>query len=417
MPVIQDLSSNPFGTQTSPMIGFQPLPEVVEDLNLDMYRFIIEGIRSEDQRNGRRFLQRFLQGPQEVWKTTVENILSIKTLWDIQNIRDEYLQYLKNIVGWTSELSDVTDSLDYATLRRLIAASVAFWKTRGPEDSIENILRLTTNSRIRIWNWFDLRIVIDETAYGEDWNGYDPWMVSNSDENEYNIRIVDDGTLDHDLVKALAKLTRPIGERVFITYIGFLDLFKTNNDKSQWTDESDPLALGGAASSSSVSSGVMTLGNGGDWEESYVNVDNSTSWNKYVSTWRIRGRNYRLVFYRTGNGDMYDLLVETSGVVSLRRIIAGVVTVISTFDLTSLLVSLDENVFNAWRIESIPDLTAATSIRVYFESVNIIDTSDPSHAAGTIGFGHADGVGDYAVLDELEMLLLPIVEDTIDLNS
>lgn len=416
MSVIQDLSGNPLITQTSPMIGFQPLPQTADALNLDMYRFLIEVIRQEDQQNGAQFIERYLQGPQEVWKATTQSILDVKTLWDISAVEDRFLPFLKRIVGWTPDLDNITDALDALTLRRLIAASVPFWKRRGPEDAIEDILRLVTTARLRTFNWFDLRIVMDETALGEDWNGYDPWMVDVAGETEYNIRIVDDGTLNRQLVRDLARLTRPVGETAVISYIGFLDQFKTDNDNSQWTDEPDPLGLGGGATVSAVAGGAMTLNNGGIHEETYVSLPGSDSWSNYTVTWRIRGTSYRCLFYRTGNGDFYEAIVRPNGIVSLQKAVAGAVSVLDTFDLTTLPTLPLSDVYNAIRVEALPE-AGQTRIKVYFEALQIMSHLDPSHSQGAIGIGHADFANDFVALDEVELFFNPLESDTISINS
>lgn len=416
MSTIQDLSGNPLITQTSPMIGFQPIPESVAVLNLDMYRFIIEVIREEDQRKGGKFLERYLKGPQEVWKTITDSIINTKTLWSVADIDDRFLPFLKRIVGWTPDLDSITGALDALTLRRLIAASVPFWKRRGPEDAIEDILRLVTTARLRIFNWFDLRIIMDETALGEDWNGYDPWMVDVAGETEYNIRIVDDGTLNRQLIRDLARLTRPVGETVVISYIGFLDQFKTDNDNSQWTDEPDPLGLSGGASTSTVSGGAMMLNNGGAYEETYVDLPGVTSWFDYTITWRIRGTNYRCIFYRTSNGDFYEVVVRPSGTVHLQQAVAGVISILDTFDLTTLPTLPLSDVYNAIRVEAIPE-GAQTRIKIYFEALQIMSYLDSSHSQGTVGIGHEDSANDFVVLDEVELFFNPLESDTISINS
>lgn len=415
MALIEDLYGNSIETQSSPMIGFIESEPEAPALRLDAYKFIIEIIRQEDQKNGNLFLKRFMGGPQESWARTNDSILNLKSLWNVSTIDDSLLPYLKQIVGWTPDLDVITDSLDAITLRRLIAASVPFWKRRGPEDSIEDILRLTTTARVRTWNWFDLRIVMDETAFGEDWNGYDPWMVDDAGERQYNIRIVDDGTLDHDLVMNLAQLTRPSGETVTVSFIGFLDQFQTDADNSQWADEPNPLMLNGGASVSTVANGSMSLGPLARYEEAYVSLGAAEDWTNYVATFRLRGSNYRIVFYRSGNGDFYEVLAAPSGVVTLTRSVAGTRATLATFDLADLLVELHDDVFNAFRVEATPEGNS-THIKVYFESVAIIDTTDATLFQGTIGIGHTNDTGAFVVLDEAELFFNPLQSITIGIN-
>lgn len=423
MPVIQDTAGNPLITQVSPMIGFVPVPAPGEALDLIMYQFIIEIIRQEDQKNGAQFLERYLEGPQSIWGTTTEAISNIPTLWDVSSIADRLLQYLKNIVGWTPELDAITDPLDALTLRRLIAASVPFWKRRGPEDTLEAILHLVTGVRLRIWNWFDFRIVMDETAFGEDWNGYDPWMISlpgppDYDEQQFNVRIVDNGTLDRGAVANLVKLSRPSGERVEISYIGFLDLFRTDDDNSQWVDEDDPFAAGDDPSESTVDAGSMIVAptTPGDRAEAYVGVSGAADWNNYLVTWRVRGTKPRCTFYRTSNSDMYYVEMDVAAnLLRLHKVVAGadssLVTPINMF--TTFGVVLKSDVYYAVRVEAIPE-AGQVRIRVYWESAQAFSILDFSHAQGSIGVGHA--ASGTVELNETELFFNPLETDMVDIN-
>src|SRR6185503_3223185 len=212
------------------MLGFSPAIEETQRLPQIIYNFLLDSLRAADQKDGNQLLQRYLEGPQQVWYVLVNTLYSILDIIDVENAPEYLLQYLKNIVGWTKALEGITDALDSATLRRLIATSVPFWDQRGVEEGLEGILRLTTTARCYILNWFDLRIILDETALGED-----PWLLSvpgegdPPDESTFNVRIVDDGTLNRALVRDLCRLARPSGERILITYLGFLDQFETEN--------------------------------------------------------------------------------------------------------------------------------------------------------------------------------------------
>jgi hypothetical protein len=385
------------------MIGFQPLIGETGALNLDMYRFLIAIIREEDQINGDKFIQRYLQGPQLLWKQTVATARYIPVLWDVANVPDQYLWYLKDIVGWTKELDEITSRLDPLTLRRLIAASVAYWKRRGPEDAVIDLISLVTGARCRIWNWFDYRIVLDESAFGEDWNGYDPWMASlpgppNDDEMRSNIRVVDDGTLDHELVVALAKLGRPAGERIEVSYIGFLDLFGVDDDLSQW-DETDGVT---------VADGKMTLATG---ESAFANLESSQDWANYVVTARLMGDG---VFqaYRTGSGDYYYAQLDVDfNQILVGVVVAGVPTVLATVNMALYSVMLHDDVHYSLRLELSPE-AGQTRFNVYFESALISSVLNPVHSQGSRGFS---GVGGLEV-DEVELFFNPLETDTIDIN-
>lgn len=421
MAVIQDLASNPLSTQTSPMIGFSDVVDDDEELSLRIYRFVLQSIRDEDQKVGQQFLERFVEGSQIDWARTDSRIKALPSLSSVTDIEDQFLKFLKDIVGWTAELDNITDELDDETLRRLIAASVQFWKLRGPEDAVRDILRLVTAARLRTWNWFETRIVSDETAMGEDHEGFDPHMISlpgppDFDENRYNVRIVDNGTLNRKLVRDLVRLTRPAGERVEISYLGFLDLFAVDDDNSQWTDEEDAFALGVAQTVSDVASSILQLATRVEEQESFVSVAGANDFLNYTVSWRVRGTDLRCTFYRTGNTDMYFVGVNhTANTMTLSRVLAGVETTLLTVDMLAVHgVTLQTDLFYAVRVEAIPE-SGQTRIRVYFDAVQIFDTIDPNHVEGTIGVGtSASGSVD---LHEAEVFFNPIETDTIDINT
>lgn len=402
---IQDLSGNPFVTESGLMLGFTPIPATADALNLSMYRFIVDVIRQEDQANGDRFIERYLQGPQALWNVNVTTALNVRQLWDVAAIPDRYLQFLKNIVGWTDEFSDFTDRLSDAQLRRLIASSVLFWKLRGPEDAIEAILESVLGVRLRIWNWFDLRFILGETQTGEDWKGYDPHMISEVDSSAYEIRIVDNGTLDRQIVIDLVDLTRPLGQTASIFYIGFLDQFSVDGDTSQWTEE--------GVTSPTVTGGTMVLDQASTFEEMFVSVPGSIAWTNYVYTMRVRGRNHSIVLYRTGNTDFYEVLFDTDdNSVKLRKSVAGVFTTLDDFDFDTFPLILDPDIYQAIRVSVSPE-AGSTRCTVFFDGELILTALDGAHLLGTIAISKQAGATDTVELDEVELYFNPLESDVL----
>jgi phage tail-like protein len=409
---ILDYANNPMAKPaTGPMLGFSAAPPVDLPLKLSMYRFLLQTIRDEDQERGHQFVERFLEGPQAIWRIINDTILAIPNLWSTTEAPDAALQFLKDIVGWGGRLGLITDALTAPVLRRLIAASAAFWKGRGPEDAIEDILRLTTGARVRVVNWFGYRWVIGETQMSEEWEGTDPWVIGGpgtADVNTYNVRIVDDGSLDRALVRNLVKVTRPLGERVDISYLRFADFFTATGDKTQWVD---------IEGTSVVENGLLRLVNTGIVERSVVSVDGALDWTNYVATLRVRGSVMpTVVFYHTGDDDYYELrFFVATNVISLRSIVAGVPTALASFDLDTIGEEIPADTFFSVRVEAIPE-GASTRIRVYFDASGaLVNVLDSDHAEGTIGVRHL--AGDTIEMDGVELFLNPMEADFIDINT
>jgi len=403
---ITDLAGNAFESLTSPLIGYvEPVVGSTRELKLRIYNFLIESIREEDQLRGNRFVERFLEGPQAAWLKTDRAIRALPLMWSVTDCDDRMLPLLKWIVGWTSELDYITDELDSVTLRRLIAASVPFWRVRGTEDALAEILRLATGARLRVFNWFDVRWILGETGIGEEHQGHDSWLFDGDDNSETEVRIVDDGTLNRRLVRNLVKLTRTSGERFAIHYLGFLDQFATDTDDSQWAVSED-------AEHATVAGGKMTLGTD---SSVYVNLADATSWQNYVVTFRVKSAVAMVQFYRTGNGDNYYVTLEAAtNVVRLGKYLAGVPTVLATVPLAPFNIFVSAALFYALRIEVTPEGNS-NRIQVYVDANLTISALDASHAQGSIAV-----VGSYATiteLDEVELFFNPMTEDVVDANS
>jgi hypothetical protein len=382
-----------------------------DELSLEMYRFIIESIRKEDEKTLE--LYRFLEGPQQMWSQIHERIFKIKTLWNISEIEDEYLQYLQSIVGWVGDLTKITDSLDYDTLRRLISVSVRFWKKRGTEDSTINILSLTTQAESRIWNWFDYRWIIDETQLTEEHYGRDSSIIdlpgtSEHEEYQSNVRIVDDGTLDKTLVKNLLKLTRSCSERISITYIKFLDLFNVDDYKAKWTERSGDMV---------VSSGTAKLEDTTAEEAAYVTefLPTITTLEKHVIYFRTKVNcvnNYiaGIEFRSDGTGDNCFVVYfdpEHQQMV-FHRVISGSKSNFNYYDCS--LIGLHNDLWYGLRLD-----LQYPYIKVHLDGSLIFDISDSTYYQGTFGFfAEQDSTIE---VDEVEMFELPIETDSIGINE
>jgi phage tail-like protein len=216
-----------------------------------LYRSLIKPLRENDTTE---LLRRYLVGPQAIHDQAEETILSLLDQIKPDLVRDDLLQYLLPIVGFTTELRSITDRLDEDQLRKLVTLAVPMWNERHTVSGLINAIRLLTGRTAFVSTWFAYRAVLGEFALTEEQltTGGDFWIIggntSNYDENWSNIRLMDDGTLDELLLIDICRLMRPMGERFEVFLDDFLDRFDSELDK--WTIH---------AGDASIVDGVMFL--------------------------------------------------------------------------------------------------------------------------------------------------------------
>lgn len=394
-----------------------PSPAIID---LRIFDLLIKPIREEDRLKGQAFVWRFLLGPQVMWETTQANIESIKNLFSITDCPDELLQYLKWIVGWTTELDHITDPLDYDTLRRLIAASVPLWKNRSTETSIIGVLNLLVPGRTRVWNWFDVRWMLDSTILSEEHQGRDPYLVHSpiASDAEYwsNVRIVieNPSTEIRQLVKDILNLMRPSGERFEILYLNFLDLFEIDDDWTQWQ------VLQG--DNPTVEEGMLKLTDSGQEEGVVVVSGDAFNWSSYFTYARIRGQGspallgFGVSFYIDEAGDnfYYASLSVGSNTVSIGKFVGGVFSgIVASLDLGTIGWVLQVDMWYGLRIQIMPE-GATNRIIVYLDGLEVLDATDADHSQGSVGIIHNIGVT--CQCSEIEVVALPAVTDTVEIN-
>lgn len=387
----------------------------MSNVPFDIFDAIIEPIRDADEREGRDFLYRYFRGPQSVWETTDQKIKDIPDLWSVTDCPDEYLKYLKWIVGWTSALSNITDELSDDELRRLISISGRLWKLRGPEDTIVDVMRFATGQRCRVWNWFDFRWITGETDFSEDHDGRDPWMIAAADTYESNLRIVDEGDLNRTLVVNLLKLMRASGERWEITYLSFLDQFISDGDDSQWQKSvADSPSL-------TVSGGTLTLTDTSQFEWTWTNSE-AVTWSTYMAFFRLRGTStttgptgHGFAFYRSDVNNYYTArCVPADKKIYLYRVASGTPVLIGTADLGSE--PYFDDVYYGYRAVVTVEETTKLRIRIYVDGFEVLSVLDASPlAAGTVAVWHDSG--ETIEVSEVEVMDLPGESDYVDINS
>jgi len=421
IPQIMDLAFNPIANPSiGQMLGFVESDEDVsnESYNLDMYNFILQSIREEDKKYT-LFLKRYLQGPQSVWETIQSKIFKLKNLWDITKVDEEWLPFLRPIVGWSSDLDYITDQLETDQLRRVIASSVALWKSRGNEDSLIDLLSLSTGARMRIWNWFDFRWVLDETITGEEHDGLDSWMIDlpidGVEEYWSNLRIVDDGSLNKQLVKDIVGLMRASSERFQIVYLALLDLFEVDDDASQWYDTFEDSSTGAALS---VENGEASFSTTAAKETAMVASELALGWDNYVAYWRVKPSvGADLHFYCSDLENSFTLRITPAtpnGTVEIGETVLGVFSNLYTAQIAE---GIEDEQYHAVRAAITSNtITGNISVVVYFNNVEILNEEiTPTFVSGGIGFGHE--INQTISISEVEVLRLPANNDIVNINT
>jgi hypothetical protein len=402
------------------MLGYVEPEAAANALSLRIYDFLIWPIRFEDEQHGALFVRRYLEGPQALWQQTQDKIFSVPKLWDVTKIADEHLHLLKRIVGWTQDLDNITNALDLATLRKLIAASVPLWKTRGPEDAMIRVLTLATGARARAWNWFDFRWLVGERGFEEARNGLDPWLLvapglPNNEEYLSNVRIVDNGALNRTLVVNLVKLMRAIGERIEISYIDFLDTFTVEADVSQWDV--------GAGDQMTVTGGAGHLENSTQRQVTIVGADSASAWGDLIAYVRVgaqslaSGATFGLVFCYQDEDNYYAFKLDTvDESLTFSQVVAGVETVLDTRPIGSL-GRLWPNTGYGLRVQT-TYVEPNFYIKLFWDGMPIFDwvLSSPTFYTGTFGVYHDANVSG-CFFDEAEAFELPLETTLVDINS
>jgi|GEM_PF-5309480 len=153
------------------------MAKINQNFPFDIFRFIHKPIRTADKDRD-NFLERYLYGPQIIWEGMRDKIEDISKIVNPETCPTDLLQYLKDIVGLTRDLRNITDALSEDDLRKVILLAVPLWKTKGIEVGLKNIIKLFTGFNARIFNWFDYRMIIGEKAIGEEQLGEDAWIIS-----------------------------------------------------------------------------------------------------------------------------------------------------------------------------------------------------------------------------------------------
>lgn len=203
------------------------------------------------------------------------------------------------------------------------------------------------------------------------------------DEFVSDIRIVDDGTLDRDLVENVVRLLRPSSERYFIRYLDFQDTFR---ETLRWTVES-----GSAATD--LENGLVTLGDGGSESAIATDETGDSAWTEYQAAAQFAlgaGSWGELRFYYADASNYYAVrLDQATGAITLRKVVAGAPsTVAGPFYLTPAVLHADLNYFV--RVAT-TDTGAGHQIQVYVDENLLATVVDADHSAGKLALAVSTG--------------------------
>jgi len=202
----------------------------------DIYKFIIEPIRTADQPG--LLLQRFMHGMQLTWNTTYDKIKSIPEISDWERTPDKAIRYLLWHVGLTSEYDYLVAGLSYNDMRRLASVMMAFWKQKGTQAAVVDLIRFTLAKKyVDFYDYFFFRWIVNESSLSELWDGLDSWVLDPRDPyyDEYrSLMLIEDTehNINQTVLRNLANLGRPISERFDIL---LLDILENFDDMFRWT--------------------------------------------------------------------------------------------------------------------------------------------------------------------------------------
>lgn len=152
------------------------MAKVNPSFDYDLYKFIHKPLRTADQQAGGKFLERYMLAFQRQIEDIFAKIDKLPQLYD--PALTPYPEYLKDIVGLTSELDAITNGITEQDLRKLISLAVALWKEKGLEIGYRDIIRLFTGKNSRVFNWFDYRYIVGEQGLSQEELGEDSWLIA-----------------------------------------------------------------------------------------------------------------------------------------------------------------------------------------------------------------------------------------------
>lgn len=211
-----------------------------------------------------------------------------------------------------------------------------------------------------------------------------------TDEYVSDILMVDDGTLNRDMIVGLVRFSRPSSENIYIRYYNFIDLF---DNFGQWDEISTTATIAYSETNKNV-----VLGDSGDTEDAIIqaNPDESDDWNSYAvhvkMQHNISNKYYVIRFMVQGVNDYYYLKITPAtpptipaAAWELRKYVSGS----DSLMVSGSLDQMDIDVDYIWRIESYTSTRPGGDVQVLrvYQDENLLTTydDDPAPWGGGVG--------------------------------
>lgn len=206
------------------------------------------------------------------------------------------------------------------------------------------------------------------------------------DEFVSDLRVVDDGTLDRGFVSRLVAVLRPAGERVFVRFVDFQDVFR-NRDLRYWEEISGTTAT-------RPDDGRIDLEDAGSETVIHADMPAASTWDEFVATAQfalrdaVAGKWGELRFRVVDAANFYAVRVDPgTRVIDLDRVVAGVRTTLASHGPLDV---FHPDVLYLVHV-TLEDVVGGTLIKFYLDWRYLGEATDSAHAAGTLGLAVAAG--------------------------
>lgn len=143
-------------------------------------------------------------------------------LFDLMSSRDcpaQFLDGLASVVGFSPDLK-LSTYIDGDDWRSVIDMAPTIWAAKGGHETYRSIILAMTQARAWIGDWFSFRTVAGTSLFP--WFGTAALPVAGDWWTEIHVEDAD-GALDRDLAMAALDIVRPIGERLNVTFVSWVE--------------------------------------------------------------------------------------------------------------------------------------------------------------------------------------------------